>query len=232
MALYTVSNGNAMAAQDVNQVVNLITGADPVNAMVVPGRVSSAYFGAPATTAYAGATASGAPAAGTFNIGDFVIDQTGFLWSCAAGGSPGTWNRQGCSNYTCILTNTGAQTLTSRSGRTGFDVCAVNTATYDPHSMFVSASHEIQVPIAGYWLTYASVGSVLSGNYQQAALIVHNGTEYARGDEYQVTNYGVCKAADVVKCAVNDTIQVGCYANGAAVTTTTGAVRLSAILIA
>lgn len=38
-----------------------------------------------------GATASGAPASGTFEVGDYVIDQTGIVWICTAAGTPGTW---------------------------------------------------------------------------------------------------------------------------------------------
>ncbi len=47
--------------------------------------------GATAATRYAGATASGAPASGTFLKGDFIIDQTGKVYICTVSGSPGTW---------------------------------------------------------------------------------------------------------------------------------------------
>lgn len=47
--------------------------------------------GATAASRYAGATASGSPASGTFVAGDWVIDQTGKIWVCSAPGSPGTW---------------------------------------------------------------------------------------------------------------------------------------------
>ena len=47
--------------------------------------------GATAATRYVGATASGAPATGTFAVGDFVIDQTGVVWVCTVAGTPGTW---------------------------------------------------------------------------------------------------------------------------------------------
>src|SRR6185437_13971955 len=57
--------------------------------------VSGGLTGAVAATRYAGATASGAPGSGTFATGDFVIDQTGKVWVCTAGGSPGTWVNAG-----------------------------------------------------------------------------------------------------------------------------------------
>lgn len=47
--------------------------------------------GATAATRYVGGTASGSPASGTFHVGDFVIDQSGFTWVCTVAGSPGTW---------------------------------------------------------------------------------------------------------------------------------------------
>jgi hypothetical protein len=47
--------------------------------------------GATAATRYVGATASGAPAAGTFAVGDFCVDQSGSFFVCTVAGSPGTW---------------------------------------------------------------------------------------------------------------------------------------------
>lgn len=47
--------------------------------------------GATQATRYVGATASGAPASGTFAIGDFVVDRTGYVWICVTAGTPGTW---------------------------------------------------------------------------------------------------------------------------------------------
>lgn len=47
--------------------------------------------GAVAATRYAGATVTGAPSAGTFAVGDFVVAQDGVIWTCTAAGSPGTW---------------------------------------------------------------------------------------------------------------------------------------------
>ena len=47
--------------------------------------------GATANSRYAGATASGSPASGTFAVGDYVIDQTGAIWICTVAGTPGTW---------------------------------------------------------------------------------------------------------------------------------------------
>jgi hypothetical protein len=62
------------------------------------GQFSAAYMGATgltgatATSRYVGATSGGAPATGTFAVGDFAIDRiAGLVWVCTAAGTPGTW---------------------------------------------------------------------------------------------------------------------------------------------
>lgn len=56
-----------------------------------PTGLPLALTGATAATRYVGGTASGAPTAGTFAVGDFVIDQTGKVYVCTVAGTPGTW---------------------------------------------------------------------------------------------------------------------------------------------
>jgi hypothetical protein len=51
----------------------------------------SGNTGATSASRYAGATGSGAPVSGTFNLGDFTVDQSGTFWVCTAAGTPGTW---------------------------------------------------------------------------------------------------------------------------------------------
>jgi hypothetical protein len=48
--------------------------------------------GATATSRYVGATLGGAPVSGTFQMGDWIIDETGTVFICTTGGTPGTWN--------------------------------------------------------------------------------------------------------------------------------------------
>ena len=49
--------------------------------------------GATGTSRYVGATTSGALATGgPFQVGDWVIDQTGLVWICTVAGSPGAWS--------------------------------------------------------------------------------------------------------------------------------------------
>jgi hypothetical protein len=73
--------------------------SDLPSAPTVSGEVTGSDFkasgltGATAASRYVGGTASGAPASGTFAVGDFVIDQTGKAWICTVAGTPGTWTQ-------------------------------------------------------------------------------------------------------------------------------------------
>ncbi len=55
------------------------------------GAVAAALTGATQAARFVGSTTSGAPASGTFAVGDFVIAQNGHIFVCTVAGSPGTW---------------------------------------------------------------------------------------------------------------------------------------------
>lgn len=59
--------------------------------------------GTTAPTSYAGGTVSGHPLSGTWSQGQFVVDQTGKIYVCVAGGTPGTWRRVGAMPYQFFL---------------------------------------------------------------------------------------------------------------------------------
>jgi hypothetical protein len=80
------------------------------------GIVASALAGATAPTRYVGGTVSGAPVAGTFAAGDFIVAEDGNIWVCRIAGSPGTWKNVGSN----------ANLVTSVFGRTGAVVAAAN----------------------------------------------------------------------------------------------------------
>lgn len=69
---------------------------------------SGGLTGATAATRYVGGTTSGAPATGTFAVGDYIVDQTGLIWICTAAGTPGTWANAGAS--------AGVSSFNSRTG--------------------------------------------------------------------------------------------------------------------
>ena len=60
------------------------------NTMTGTAVVASGLTGATSTSRYVGATASGAPASGTFLLGDFTIDQSGKIFICTTAGTVGS----------------------------------------------------------------------------------------------------------------------------------------------
>lgn len=52
---------------------------------------STGLTGATAAARWVGATASGAPASGTFAVGDWITTQDGKIFICTVQGTPGTW---------------------------------------------------------------------------------------------------------------------------------------------
>lgn len=56
---------------------------------------ASGLTGATAASRYVGATASGAPASGTFALGDFIVTQNGRVFVCTTAGTPGSWTDVG-----------------------------------------------------------------------------------------------------------------------------------------
>lgn len=80
-----------------NRITPPVTSAFARTGAVVAGNAdylavaSGGLTGAVAASRYVGGTSSGAPSAGTFAVGDFVIDQTGMIWICTVAGTSGTW---------------------------------------------------------------------------------------------------------------------------------------------
>lgn len=72
----------------------------PADYLAVP---TGGLPGAPAATRYVGGTTAGAPSSGTFAAGDFVVDQTGVIWICTTGGTPGTWVQAGGPNLIGVV---------------------------------------------------------------------------------------------------------------------------------
>lgn len=70
------------------------TGDTMTGELVVPDLKVAGLSGAATVSRYVGATTSGAPVAGSFATGDWVVDGTGRRWTCTAGGSPGTWTQE------------------------------------------------------------------------------------------------------------------------------------------
>lgn len=65
--------------------------ANGLNIIGVGDLAVEGLTGATQASRYVGATSSGAPASGTFAVGDFVIAQDGNIFVCTSAGTPGTW---------------------------------------------------------------------------------------------------------------------------------------------
>lgn len=120
--------------------------------------------GATAATRYVGGTASGAPVAGTFLVGDYVIAQDGAVWVCTGAGSPGTWAQAG-GGAGQKLDWIGYASIDSGVGN-GLAWPGANDAILVPFTLQAAQT------IAGVWV---SAGSIQSGNFD-VGVYSHAGT--------------------------------------------------------
>jgi hypothetical protein len=124
----------------------------------------SGFTGATAASRYVGATTSGAPVAGTFAKGDWVIDQSGIIWVCTTAGTPGTW--------TAIQPNTElgyaqiTSSFTTTSG-TAVDVTGLTTTV-------TVGARPIRIEVGGQYLQNNTAGDGL------LLYIVEDGTVVAQ----------------------------------------------------
>jgi hypothetical protein len=101
--------GGAVASVDGKVGVVTLTGSyDALGAATAVKGLPVAATGAVAATRFVGGTASVAPTAGTFLLGDYVITQAGAIFICTTAGTPGTWTQAG-----------GGGAVSSVAGRTG-----------------------------------------------------------------------------------------------------------------
>ncbi len=230
MSLYQVAAPVAPAAQDINQLVNLLTGVTPayLGAQVnVATTISASLPGATAASRFVGGTASmTGPTSGTFQTGDWLINS---FWECAmvctAGGTPGTWTQvgSGAAGILIMLQSGSGQTLTPRSGHTGFDVITLDEAV-GPHSGLLYSPNFFGW-VAPYPCTIV-VDSVMqlvgpaSGPFDCAAYVLQNGVPVLFGDEFPRGQAPVLGVSGLIRVNTGDIIQLACYTEGAYATYT------------
>jgi hypothetical protein len=154
--------------------------------------------GATAATRYVGATASGAPASGTFAVGDYIIDQTGTIYICTTAGTPGTWTQVGGSSAFagCRLRNSAAQAVANST----VVPITFDTETYDVggyHSVAALTSR-ITIPAGkdGYYLVAGTVEFASTAGGQRFVAIYLNGATFiAIEDQINVANQGASRVA-------------------------------------
>lgn len=113
---------------------------------IVPGSAfaPAGLTGATAASRYVGATASGAPASGTFAVGDYVLDQTGKVWVCTAAGTPGTWTQVG----NPVFTGARAYHSVSQSiANATAVVAALNSERYDSNAYHDTATNNSRMTV-------------------------------------------------------------------------------------
>lgn len=116
-----------------------------------PSFAANGLTGALAVSRYVGATAGGKPTSGTFAVGDYIIDQGGYIWICTGAGSPGTWASpaRGAIGYAQVIANqTG---ITTEVDLTGLSVSAT-----------VGVSRRIQIRARGTFQTNTANTGILS----------------------------------------------------------------------
>ncbi|MFF4403578.1 hypothetical protein [Streptomyces sp. NPDC001404] len=218
MALYQVTRNTASTAQDLNQVINLLTGTDTSTPVTVGNRISAKMSGATAASAYVGGVQYGPPyGAGTFAQGDLAIDTVyGMPWTCyTASGGPypqGAWQSAGAGGLVARWYQSYWQGLNS-----GSTLITLDTPSFDPNSMWDTSVWGYIIPTYGTWAVTGAVhrwyGS--SGNYRCHPVLRLNGAEVARGDDGEVPGTwggGGGVEAQLV-CNPGDLIQLICYTN-------------------
>lgn len=186
------------------------------------GEVSAPDFkatgltGATAGGRYVGSTTSGAPASGTFSLGDWITTQAGGVWICTGAGSPGTWVPEGRVFW---ITEYGATTAASDNTTAIQNAIAAANASGGvvgvPNGVFQHASG----------LTYATTGIEIRGMSKSAELR-YTGT--AANPAHSITTGGiifrgltlsysnVAFANTFINAAsVNNIILEDCWINGA-----------------
>lgn len=91
LAVRNHSGGTSNLQEWQSSTPTVLASINSAGLVTTPAVAASGLTGATTATRYVGGTASAAPASGTFLTGDFVVAQSGTLYICTAGGSPGTW---------------------------------------------------------------------------------------------------------------------------------------------
>lgn len=225
MALYAVTKNNPSAAQDLNQVVNLLTGTTTNTQVTVANRVTAQMTGATAASAYAGGYAGPPYGSGTFAAGDLSVDNYyNLLWTCytPTGGSlpQGAWQSSGAGGMVARWYQSNPQTLSA--GGT-VNLISLDTESFDVSVLWNTLFYGYVIPITGQWAFAGAVHRLngSSGTYRFTAVLLHNGVEASRGDDGEVSGiYGGSEVQDVLLCSQGDVVQLGLLTNGSPAGTT------------
>ncbi len=124
------------------------------------GAMPAALTGATQAARFVGATTSGAPASGTFAVGDVVVARDGHVFVCTVAGSPGTWVDVGGTGGGAVSSVSAADTSVVVTPTTGAVTVRANTLDV------VAAQH----PAAADWSNNShKITSLANGSSAQDA---------------------------------------------------------------
>lgn len=128
---------------------------------------TSGLTGATAPARFVGGTASGAPASGTFAVGDYAIDGTGKVWICTGAGSPGTWT-QPATGLSNPMTTTQDLIVGGTAGAPGRLGIGANTQVLSIVAGLVAWAN----PSSGFSNPMISIGDMIAGTTAGTAIRV------------------------------------------------------------
>jgi hypothetical protein len=223
MGLYTVTKNQPSAAADLDQVVNLLNGTTTTVPVAVSNRISARLSGATTASALVGGYYGPPYGAGTFAVGDLVIDAYfDMLWTCygaTSGTYPqGTWQSMGTGGYVARWHQANQQTLSTGS----FVPVYLDTPDFDPQAMYSTSVSGYVIPITGQWAFSGAVHRRAgSPSNRLIVTIYHNGSEAARGfDGTGSSFYGGGDVTAELTCSQGDVVQLLTYQQGSSAGTT------------
>ena len=179
---------------------------------------------------YVGATASGAPASGSFQAGDFIVDRTGGIWVCTVAGTPGVWATTQANTYSAASFS--STSITGDGQTHGIPLTAAN----DPNNWV--SGNAIHVPMNGTYLISGKVQNANQTTVNFGVGVTRNGTQPIEfGFTSTAEAFRVIAGSEPLALTAGDAI--GLYAKAGTTVTVSGGtgaspavgVNLSAVLL-
>jgi hypothetical protein len=139
--------------------------------------VATPLFPTDAATGYAGmSTVTGAPTTGTWNTGNYVVDGLGRIYTCTAGGTPGTWVAGASvgASFQSFSDSSAATAYTANTPKVHLVSNALAVGTYMVTGQI--AIGNVANVSAGLWFTTASGVSAWQGTPSNATPVARIGT--------------------------------------------------------
>lgn len=195
----------------------------------VPMALTAPLTGATNPSRYVGGTLSGAPTSGTFQSGDTVFGQNGNIWTCTAGGTPGTWAQTAPGNQTVtggkLVQNsggnpllassvTGSGLMLSSAGVLAVDGTGTNFTQFRADSMLLMGANNALLGNSGGNASYLSPADGAGFKFASGVMLVTSGDG---------SLFNTIKANVMMAVAGNNVTLTGAGGNGAVLSLADGA---------